>query len=206
MIGLFSLRPRAIGLHHIRIKFPCQCSVDLRSTDRHKPSLSDNQSVAKQQSSEMDSSLFLAAREGNVEALRTLLQANPLLLEEATISTSRTPLHIASMLGHIDFVKELIKSKNNVNDYVNELDQNGFSAIHLACANGHRQVITELLVVNNELCNLKGKDGMTPLHCASIKGRVNVITHLLLASLVNVSETNVTKETALHLAVKNNQF
>lgn len=95
----------------------------------------------------METSLFLAAREGNVKALRELLKDDPLLLEHAAVSAAQTPLQIASMLGHLDFVKELIKSKTNIISYMKELDQHGFSGIHLASANGHHEVVQELLMV-----------------------------------------------------------
>lgn len=131
----------------------------------------------------MDTSLFLAAREGNVKTLQKLLHDDPLLLEHGTVSVAQTPLHVASMLGHLDFAKELIKSKTNNTSYIAELDQHGFSAIHLACANGHQEVVLDLLRVSRDVCNLKGKDGMTPLHIASVKGRVLTIRCILSVSL-----------------------
>ncbi|XP_031261893.1 ankyrin repeat-containing protein BDA1-like [Pistacia vera] len=117
----------------------------------------------------MDSSMFVAAKEGNTQLLLQLLHDDPLILERVTTSSSDTPLHVAAMFGHSDFVKEIIKHKSNAGEYVKELNQNGFGATHMAAANGHNETVLELLKVNNELGNLKGKDGMTPLHCACTK-------------------------------------
>ncbi|XP_031282949.1 ankyrin repeat-containing protein BDA1-like [Pistacia vera] len=129
-----------------------------------------------------------------------------MILERVTISSSDTPLHVAAMLGHVYFVKELIRRKINAVEYLHELNQHGFGAIYMAAATGHNVTVRELLKVSNEVCNLKGMNGMTPLYCACTKGRVEIISHLLAVSCTTISEVAVRGETALHLAVKNNQF
>lgn len=73
----------------------------------------------------MDPALFMASREGNIEALLRLLLADPLILERVATSSTDTPLHVAAMLGHAGFVKELIKHKTNAVGYVRELNQHG---------------------------------------------------------------------------------
>ncbi|KAJ4712630.1 Ankyrin repeat-containing protein [Melia azedarach] len=62
-----------------------------------------------------------AAMEGNIEALLRLLLADPLILERVATSSTDTPLHVAAMLGHAGFVKELIKHKTNAVGYALEL-------------------------------------------------------------------------------------
>lgn len=152
----------------------------------------------------MDAELFKAARDGNIEALLKLLESDPLLLEG--VATANNPLHVAAMLGHLDFAKELLKHKSDVGEYAKELNQHGYSPMHLAAANGHLQVVEMLLGISRELCCVKGRDGVTPLHCASIKGRRQIISLLLSACPPCVEEVNAWNETALHVAVKNNQF
>ena len=154
----------------------------------------------------MDAELFKAARDGNTRVLLELLERDPLLLEAASAACSYNPLHIASMLGHLDFVKELLKHKSNVGKYARELNQQGYSSLHLAASNGHVQVVKMLLGISHDLCRVKGRDGMTPLHCASIKGRAQIISLILSACSICVEEVNAWNETALHVAVKNNQF
>ncbi|XP_059597992.1 ankyrin repeat-containing protein BDA1-like [Vitis vinifera] len=127
----------------------------------------------------MDAELFKAARDGNIEALLKLLERDPLLLEG--VATANNPLHVAAMLGHLDFAKELLKHKSDVGEYAKELNQHGYSPMHLAAANGHLQVVEMLLGISRELCCVKGRDGVTPLHCASIKGRRQIISLLLSA-------------------------
>ncbi|RVW50780.1 Ankyrin repeat-containing protein BDA1 [Vitis vinifera] len=123
----------------------------------------------------MDAELFKAARDGNIEALLKLLERDPLLLEG--VATANNPLHVAAMLGHLDFAKELLKHKSDVGEYAKELNQHGYSPMHLAAANGHLQVVEMLLGISRELCCVKGRDGV-----------------------------NAWNETALHVAIKNNQF
>ena len=157
---------------------------------------------------EMDAELVKAARDGNTRVLLELLERDPLLLEGVAAASAYNPLHIASMLGHLDFVKELLKHKSNVGEYAKELNQQGYSPLHLTAANGHVEVVEMLLGlgISHELCRVKGRDGVTPLHCASIKGRSQIIGLLLSASPPCVEEVNAWNETALHVAVKNNQF
>ena len=150
--------------------------------------------------------MFKAARDGNVEDLLNLLEADPLILERQVNGSADTPLHVAAVLGHLDFVKEIIKHKINVVDYVRELNQQGYSPIHLAAANGHVDVVRMLIEISSELSCVKGRDGMTPLHCASVKGRVETMNLLLSASPLCVVEVTERGETALHIAARNNRF
>ncbi|WJZ82551.1 hypothetical protein VitviT2T_002302 [Vitis vinifera] len=154
----------------------------------------------------MDPMMFKAARDGNVADLFNLLEADPLILERLVTASADTPLHVAAMLGHLDFVKEVIKHKSNVVKYVKELNQQGYSPMHLAAAHGHVDVVRRLIEISSELCCLKGRDGMTPLHCASVKGRAETMNLLLSASPLCVLEVTERGETALHIAAKNNQL
>ncbi|KAJ9163999.1 hypothetical protein P3X46_023617 [Hevea brasiliensis] len=55
----------------------------------------------------------------------------------------------------------------------------------MAAPNGHVEIFMELMKIDSRLCRLEGKKKKTPPHCAAIKGRA---------------------DTALHQAVKRNQF
>ncbi|KAL6320121.1 hypothetical protein AAG906_004630 [Vitis piasezkii] len=85
----------------------------------------------------MDRRLLDAAQAGNVEDLHQLLRENPLILHTTALTSAENPLHISSISGHVDFVKELIRLKP---DFIKELNQDGFSPIHMAAANGHQEV------------------------------------------------------------------
>ena len=77
--------------------------------------------------------------------------------------------------------------------------------MHLASANGHLEIVRELLKVDRRLCQLEGKEKKNPLHYAATKGKVDVVSEMLLACPECVEDMTVQKETALHLAVKNSQ-
>ncbi|KAF8379198.1 hypothetical protein HHK36_028627 [Tetracentron sinense] len=151
----------------------------------------------------MDIRLIDAARTGNVGDLRKLIGENSLMLDVVALKGGDTPLHIASMIGHFDFVKEMLRLKP---DFAEQLNQDGFSPMHMASANGHLEIVRELLKVDFNLCRLKGIDGRTPLHYAAIKGKIDVIREFLSACADSIQDATARGETALHLAVKKNQF
>ncbi|GLU19533.1 hypothetical protein SLE2022_357790 [Rubroshorea leprosula] len=155
----------------------------------------------------MDQRLLEAAIMGDVVALDDLLKEDPLVLWRVSLSSrAETPLHVASLAGHVDFVRKIMEL---VPSFAQELNKDGFAPIHLATAAGHLEVVKELLnKANSYLCLLKDKAGRTALHLAAIKGRVHIIDDLLShCSHQNAMEqVTLLGETVLHLAVKNSQF
>lgn len=107
------------------------------------------------------------------------------------------------MSCHLEFAKEIIHLRPK---YAGELNQDGFSPLHIASANGDIEIVKEILNVDSNLCLLKGKDRRIPLHYAVIKGRENVMKELLVVSPDSAEEVTACGETCLHLAVKNYQF
>ncbi|KAI3845079.1 hypothetical protein MKX03_021567 [Papaver bracteatum] len=61
-------------------------------------------------------------------------------------------------------------------------------------------------MVTGDHCRLKGRDRSTPLHYATVKGRIGVINELISCCEESFEDVTIRDETALHLAVKNNQF
>ncbi|XP_026401503.1 ankyrin repeat-containing protein BDA1-like isoform X2 [Papaver somniferum] len=106
-------------------------------------------------------------------------------------------------VGIFSYVKEMIRLKP---EFAGELNQNGFGPVHLASANGHVEIVKELLMVNRHHCRLKGRDRSTPLHYATVEGRIGVINELISCCEESFEDVTIRDETALHLAVKNNQF
>ena len=66
-------------------------------------------------------------------------------------------------------------------EFTKELNQDGFSPMHLASANGHLEIVRELLKVDKRLCQLEGREEKNPLHYAATKGKVDVVSEMLLA-------------------------
>ncbi|KAK9098955.1 hypothetical protein Syun_026000 [Stephania yunnanensis] len=87
-----------------------------------------------------------------------------------------------------------------------ELNQDGFSLMHLAAANGYLEIMRELLKIDSNLCRLKGRERRTPLHFAVVKGRVEIINELFSSCPESVEDVTIGGQTVLHLVVMNYQF
>ena len=147
--------------------------------------------------------LLEASQTGNTTTLHQLLVENPLILDTPALSSSHNPLHVASMAGHVDFVKEILRLKP---DFAKQVSEDGFSPIHMASANGHLEIVKELLRVDQRLCRVEGRNKWTPLHFTASIGRSNIIKEMLLVCPESLEDVTVQKETSLHLAIKNSQF
>ena len=94
--------------------------------------------------------LQMAARAGNLPAVRALLQSgvNPDAYIDGLLEAGKTPictaLHIAAGRGHVGVVKALIEAGADVNKR-ETLDDLGKTPLILAAAKGHTPVIMELI-------------------------------------------------------------
>ncbi|KAL2554047.1 Ankyrin repeat family protein [Forsythia ovata] len=151
----------------------------------------------------MEKRLSEASLQGNVILLQQVLDEDPLILDKIIVlCISQTPLHTASMLGHLNFVKELLNRKPEL---ASELDSNGCSPLHLAAAKGNVEVVKELLSANSEVGFVRNSDGRTALHVAVIKGRVAAAAELVQVVPELTRVLTDRGETCLHLCVKYNR-
>ncbi|KAL3742673.1 hypothetical protein ACJRO7_018054 [Eucalyptus globulus] len=151
----------------------------------------------------MDPRLFEASYTGNVDRLFSLVRENVLILDTASLVEVDNPLHVASMAGHVNFIREVLKLRM---EFADELNQDGLSPLHIAAARGNVDVVRELLKAGNRLCLVKGKGESIPLHYSTIKGRSDVLKELVSACPDSIEEVTARRESVLLLAVKNNQF
>ncbi|MCD9643230.1 hypothetical protein HAX54_030490 [Datura stramonium] len=148
--------------------------------------------------------LYEATVQGDVRALQELLQQDALILDRLTLTYfDETPLHLAALRGHTEFVR-LIMAQNP--QLAAELDTRKSSALHIASAKGYLQIIKMLLALNAEMCLARDRDGRTPLHLAAIKGRVEVIKELIHVNPREALGMTINGENILHLCVKHNQL
>ncbi|XP_031257965.1 ankyrin repeat-containing protein BDA1-like [Pistacia vera] len=125
----------------------------------------------------MERRIYEAAIEGNIISLLNLLQEDALILDRITVSCyGETPLHLASMLGHAEFVQEILGRKPEL---AGVFDSRKSSPIHLATSKGYLDIVKILVSVNPEMCFVRDRDGKNPIHIAAIKGRVSVIKELV---------------------------
>ncbi|XP_062092246.1 ankyrin repeat-containing protein BDA1 [Humulus lupulus] len=151
----------------------------------------------------MDTRLLKASQTGSTVMLHQLLQENPLILHTHDLFSSDNPLHVASMAGHVDFIREIVRLKP---EFGKQLNEDGFSPIHIASAKGYLEIVRELLRVDQGLCRLEGRNKWTPLHFAASRGWSNLVKDFLLVCPQSLEDVTVQKETSLHLAIKNSQF
>ncbi|XP_044737576.1 ankyrin repeat and sterile alpha motif domain-containing protein 1B-like isoform X2 [Chrysoperla carnea] len=85
----------------------------------------------------------------------------------------------------------------------NVQDSSGYSSLHHAALNGHREIV-RLLLAHEASTNIVDVKGSSPLHLAAWTGNVDVVRLLLChgPSVPNVNLTTKDNETALHSAAQ----
>ncbi|WVZ05681.1 hypothetical protein V8G54_019027 [Vigna mungo] len=150
--------------------------------------------------------LYDASMKGCVGTLKKLVQKNPLILSRVSLCPfTETPLHIASLLGHLEFCQILLRNSPSL---ATELDSEGRCPLHLASAKGHTEVVKELLNTNPEMCLVRDKDDMLPLHFAAMRGRVEAMKELIKAKpdSIEMVESGDEDGSVLQLCVRYNHF
>jgi ankyrin repeat protein len=145
-----------------------------------------------------------AARNGDLERVKALLNANPKVVFSLDTNGDEegcTPLHFAALNGHLDVVALLLASGAEVN----ATNRTGWTPLHVAAEMGWPDVAA-LLLTNHAEVNARDKDRDTPLHVAAetagmvaSMGRKDV-AGLLVANGAKVDATNSAGETPLHVA------
>lgn len=154
----------------------------------------------------MSTELQLAARNGNVESLRSMIHENPKILLSTTVQ-GQTALHIAARLGHRAFVEEIFKQDESL---LRLRNADGDTPLHVAARSGHAELADFL--VNYALTWLEVEDdnesplravnarGDTALHEAVIGRNEKIALRLLHADPSMGHVMNKRKETPLHIA------
>jgi ankyrin repeat protein len=118
-------------------------------------------------------------------------------LQIAVTNWPSSEIHEAAWTGNLARVKALLK--DNTATALTK-DNNGWTPLHLAVFNGHKDV-AELLLANKADVNAKDNDGKTPLQIATGNG-YNDVVELLLANKAAINAKDNNGETALHWAVE----
>nr|KYP70774.1 Ankyrin repeat-containing protein At3g12360 family [Cajanus cajan] len=149
--------------------------------------------------------LYEASSNGCVSSLNTLIKKYPLILKRVSLCRfTETPLHIASLLGHLELCEILLQ---NSPDLASDMDSEGRCPLHLASAVGHTEVVKTLLRTNPDTCLARDKDDMLPLHFAAMRGHVGAIKELVNAKPDSIREMTETDDgSVLHLCVRYNHL
>ncbi|XP_050232453.1 ankyrin repeat-containing protein BDA1-like [Mercurialis annua] len=151
------------------------------------------------------SMLYAAANKGCTQTLNSLIQTDHLILNKISLSSfAETPLHVSSLLGHLDFTVAVLEKCPGM---ATKLDSLRRSPLHLASAEGHTDVVKALLSVNRSVCLGYDEEGRIPLHLAAMRGNLEAVRELVRSYPESIfHELLEAEDTVLHLCVKYNQL
>ncbi|XP_075407233.1 ankyrin repeat and sterile alpha motif domain-containing protein 1B isoform X5 [Tenrec ecaudatus] len=134
-----------------------------------------------------DQELLEAARTGNVALVEKLLSGR----KGGILGGGSGPLPLSNLLS-------IWRGPN-----VNSTDSSGYTALHHAALNGHKDIVLKLLQYEAST-NVADNKGYFPIHLAAWKGDVEIVKILIHhgPSHSRVNEQNNENETALHCAAQ----
>ena len=141
--------------------------------------------------------LFEAAKAGNNDELKRLIDLGGDVLWKNPNDGGMTALHYAANKGHLGCVETLLRAKVRV---VDNLTPDEATALHSAACGGHVNCIDALLRANVRLDATK-TDGDTALHRAACLNKPDAVTRLLAAG-AGTAIRNKAGQTALDVARK----
>ncbi|XP_068748124.1 serine/threonine-protein phosphatase 6 regulatory ankyrin repeat subunit B-like isoform X2 [Montipora capricornis] len=147
-----------------------------------------------------DSPLHIAARKGNVEICRLLVQSGA--KTDAKNADGNTILHIAAELGDVAMARFLYSAKAKPNIVNND----GDTPLHLACQRKHVSIVDLLLAKFSANIGIPNKKSDTPLFIAVRVNCPQAIKQLLNSAQADQdvkAGRSASGDTLLHLAVDN---
>jgi serine/threonine-protein phosphatase 6 regulatory ankyrin repeat subunit B len=162
-----------------------------------------------------DYNVFDAAAIGDLGRVKALVNDNLDLVFGKDGEYGYTPLHFAVKNDHKDVVEFLLAIPSartpSIQSQICKIEVNaksdwdynsytrGYTPLHIAALNGHKDV-AELLLANGAEVNVRGNNDETPLELAAKGGHMDMV-ELLLANKAEVNATNNYGWTPLHFAV-----
>lgn len=123
--------------------------------------------------------LVSAARDGDLQEAKALLECNPRLARYSTFGVRNSPLHYSAAQGHHEIVSLLLESGVDIN----LRNYRGQTALMQACQHGHWEVVLILILFKANIHRADYLNGGTALHLAALNGHSRCI-RLLLADYI----------------------
>ncbi|KAH6766207.1 Ankyrin repeat family protein [Perilla frutescens var. hirtella] len=142
--------------------------------------------------------LHIAAKQGDLEVVKTLMEAHPELSMTVDIANT-TALHTAATQGRIEVVNYLLESESSLATIAKS---NGKTALHSAARNGHLQVVKALLSKEPRITTRTDKKGQTALHMATKAQNLDVVAALIAADASTINTVDNKGNTPLHIAAR----
>ncbi|KAI8478668.1 hypothetical protein Bbelb_436040 [Branchiostoma belcheri] len=159
----------------------------------------------KEETPEEAGSVFMEGFKAGLEAVRksSMSTASPSaslasLHTEETHPKKGPTIHQAAKIGDLDRLKELATYSEEL---VSQMDERGWTPLHVACANGRLEVVKHLSVKTANLYK-ETPTGYTPMHIAAMNGHVNCMM-VLHAMGCPINSRSALSQTPLHLAAMN---
>ncbi|KAL4571318.1 hypothetical protein LXL04_018076 [Taraxacum kok-saghyz] len=128
--------------------------------------------------------LVSAARDGDFQEAKALLEYDPRLSKYCTFGTRNSPLHHAASQGHHEIVSLLIESEVDIN----LRNYRGQTALMQACQYGHWEVVMTLVLYKANINKTDHLNGATALHLAALNGHSRCIRILLADYIPSISK------------------
>ncbi len=142
-------------------------------------------------------SFFMAAKNGNVDTVRDLINDDQAI--DATTTRNFTALHLAALHNRINVATLLIERRANAK-VIDDLHQ---TPLHMAASRGHVEMIQLLIAADPDRVNINAVSqdgGKTPLHDAVHAGRADAVEALIKGG-ANIEAADIAGRTPLALAV-----
>ncbi|KAF9612770.1 hypothetical protein IFM89_003780 [Coptis chinensis] len=147
-------------------------------------------------SPKMDRRLHAAVLVGNVPTFLELVRENVEILEQTTLRSMNTVMHLASKFGHLELVTELIKLRPEMVSAENEKME---TPLHDACRRGHVEIVKLLVDADSWALSKLNSENESVLFVACEAGKFDVVKQLLdYTWLLTLEEDGLT--TSLHVA------
>ncbi|XP_050371989.1 E3 ubiquitin-protein ligase XBAT32 [Argentina anserina] len=119
--------------------------------------------------------LVSAARDGDLQEAKALLECNPRLARYSTFGVRNSPLHYSAAQGHHEIVTLLLESGIDIN----LRNYRGQTALMQACQHGHWEVVLTLILFKATIHRADYLNGGTALHFAALNGHTRCVRILL---------------------------
>ncbi|KAL5699369.1 RING-type E3 ubiquitin transferase [Ranunculus cassubicifolius] len=127
--------------------------------------------------------LVSAARDGDFQEAKALLEYNPRLARYSTFGVRNSPLHYSASQGHHEIVSLLLDSGVDIN----VRNYRGQTALMQACQHGHWEVVLTLVLSKANIHKVDCLNGGTALHFAALNGHTRCIRLLLADYIPSIS-------------------
>lgn len=164
---------------------PLCCTADPTQSPAHSTLAMGNASSSS--ATQQTLAVWMLARDGDSTALAAVMEQLPPELKASYLdwvdqADQRTPVAMATLLGHIDCLKLLLEAGADGN----RVGRDGMGPLHLA-VKADNQEITRLLLMSAQVdCNVVDARGYTPLLAAAADGRAKALDVLLQYDRVDV--------------------